>query len=324
MTLEISKFVSELNKRGPARSNLFLVEFGNIRGNVKQTNPLGALDPAVKGSFSEKDVMHNELNNHEMLTLFVQQVNIPETKLERHKQHSDRIPYDAPQDMSYGELNITFLCDQSMVHKHYFQEWMTNIINPSTHAHAFYNDYICNIVVKMFDTKGNLRNAVEFTECYPVSIADVDYAAGPSDKFVEFKVGFTYRLQFETQVTKSSFSSSFGAGDIEEGGAGIGEAANEFQSLLAGTGFEGIGNFIGQAGSGINGIASTIGGFARKGGAIVDAVITRPLDKVRGIQSTVGSTINKVQGVGAKGLSGTKDLGNVIPGAKNLLNVLKR
>lgn len=323
MTLEISRFVSELNKRGPARSNLFIVEFGEIRGKTKHTT-LGTVDPAMNGSYSEKDVMNKEMDDKELLALFVQSVDIPGMKIEKHKQDSDRIAYDAPHEMTFSELSITFLCDQSMTQKHYFQEWMANIINPATHAHAFYNDYICNIVVKMFDTKGNLRNIIEFTECYPVDIGDVQLSYGASDKFVEFKVGFTYRLMFETQVTKSTFTTSFGAADIEEGGAAIGAAASDFESLLAGTGFEGIGKFIGGVGSGINGVASTIGGFARKGGAMVDTLITNPISKVRGIQSTVSTTINKVTSVGAKGVSGSKDLGNIVPGAKNLLNVLKR
>lgn len=323
MTLSISEFVNDLNKKGPARSNLFIVEFGTIRGKVPQTT-LGTHDPAVNGSYSEKDVMGNELHDHQKLALYVQGVNVPGQKIEKHKQESDRIPYDSPTEISSSELSITFLCDQSMIQKHYFQEWMTNVINPASHAHAFYNDYIANIVVRMFDTKGNLRNIIEFTECWPIAIDDVDLAYGHSDKFIEFKVSFTYRLMFETQVTKTSFTTSFGAADIEEGGAGIAGAANDFQSLLAGTGFEGIGNFIGGIGSGINGIATTVGGIARRGGALVDTVITNPIAKVRGIQSTVSGTINKVATVGAKGQSGQKDLGNLIPGAKNLLNVLKR
>lgn len=323
MTLALSQFVSEMNKKGPARTNLFIVEFGTIRGKVKQ-NPLGAHDPAVKGSFAEKDVMHNEFASTEKLSLYVQSVTIPSQKIEKNKQESDRIPYDSPTDISFGELSIGFLCDQTMTQKHYFQEWMTNVINPSAHTHAFYDDYITNITVKMFDTKGNLRNIVEFTECYPISVDDVALEYGPADNFVEFKVNFTYRLMFETQVTRSSFTTSFGAGDIEEGGGAIGAATSDFQQLLAGTGFEGIGNFIGGIGAGINGVATTVGGIARRGGALVDTLITNPIAKVRGIESTVSGTINKVATVGAKGRSGTSDLGNIIPGAKNLLNVLKR
>lgn len=323
MTLEISQFVNEMNKRGPARSNLFIVEFGTIVGKIKY-NPFGAHDPAVKGSFEEKDVMHHEFADTQKLALFVQSVTLPDVKIEKTTQYSDRVPYDSPTDLTYGELSITFLCDQSMTQKHYFLEWMANIIDPSDYTHAFYNDYISNIVVRMFDTKGNLRNIIEFTECYPISVDNVALAYGHSDRFIEFKVNFTYRLMHETQVTKTSFTTSFGAGDIEEGGATIGAATSDFQSLLAGSGFEGIGNFIGGIGNGINGIATTVGGIARSGGALVDTVITNPIAKVRGIQSTVEGTINKVATVGAKGRSNSKDIGNIIPGAKNLLNVLKR
>ena len=323
MTLSLSAFVNELNTKGPARSNLFIVEFGSIVGKVKQ-EPLGAHDPAVNGSFSEKDVMGNEMHDTEKLALYVRSLSVPGWKIEKHEQTSDRIPYDSPGKFSFSEFTIDFLCDASMVQKHYFQEWMANVVDPSAHTHAFYNDYTTGIVIKMFDTKGTLRNVIELTECWPTAVDDISLAYGQADKFVEFKVTFAYRLMYETQVTKSSFTTSFGAGDIEEGGAAIGGAANEFQSLLAGTGFQGIGNFIGGIGTTVSGVATTVSGIAKRGGAIVDATITQPISKVRGIQSTVSTTINKVTGVGAKGISGTKDLRNVVPGAKNLLNVLKR
>lgn len=85
---------------------------------------------------------------------------------------------EMPYQRLFETVTMTFYMDNAMSIKLLFDSWMAAVINPDTRTANYYNDYITDINVTVFDVKDNSRYQVNMYQCYPKSIGAIqmDYA----------------------------------------------------------------------------------------------------------------------------------------------------
>lgn len=295
-SLSLSRFTELLNKEGFARTTLFIVEFGGVSASSVLSDPTGAVSSFITSSW-DANIMNNTFADRTNISLYVRDVNIPGSALEVKPWEIDRTPIDIPVNIKNAPLKISFMCDPAYNHRQYFQEWMDRVINPTTMTSGFYDDIVTNIKIKTFDVTGNAKSVMEIVECYPIDISDILLSYDAESSVVKFDVTFTYKLKYHRGVVGDNLS------QVEEELAKIasGKGVSDFEAALQG-----------------------IEGLAQRGSKFVDAVIGKPLQAVRNIQSRVSETINKVYTPIAKAKSGVIQSRTVVSGSKKLLNVLKR
>lgn len=120
MASSLERFISTVNKLGLAKTNLF---------NVEINTPRCIFDNYTGSSVSS------------LINLFCQTANFPPTNIGVRELRIAGPTYKRPYNIDYGGegIALTFLVDNSMDVKGYFDLWMRNIINPNE-FNAYYNE----------------------------------------------------------------------------------------------------------------------------------------------------------------------------------------
>ena len=380
-TINLEKFVSEISQASLATPNLFTIELQKIFPKIKRSGDMfvGAKSALAKDSWLKDNALtsiHASEDNVNKLSMYVKRVKIPGMTIEKTSVPLDKVPLDVPSSFNNNALSITFVCDSKFNQRHYFEQWMEQVYNPKNGSSGFYNDYIGSIVIRTFgragteygkiqalsNTKsGQLRpyicqNIVEFTECWPVSISDIDLEYGISKDVVTFDVTFTYRTQYSGQVTAAQNTVGFETSTNMSNNSTFAKHFNLEN-------YKGLAGFFSTANSTVN---SVVAGIQKPLGTIEGAVktgvgtINSAMNAVNGVVNTATDAVNSAVGIVAKPLNTinnavvgvttplnnafhgvssatnkiTQPLANIqgnvygvtqkVQGAKNILNVLKR
>jgi hypothetical protein len=86
---------------------------------------------------------------------------------------------EMPYQRLFETVPMTFYMDNSMSVKLLFDSWMAGVVDPGTRTMNYYNDYITDMSIIVYDTKDNSRYQVNLYQCYPKAIGAVqmDYAS---------------------------------------------------------------------------------------------------------------------------------------------------
>lgn len=98
-----------------------------------------------------------------------------------------KVPYQS----TYNEANMTFIVDDDMNTKLFFDLWQ-QIINPtSTFNFRYPKDYVTDISVTQYDVHGEVSYKAVMLNAYPISInaMDLDWS---SDSYHKLNVTFAY------------------------------------------------------------------------------------------------------------------------------------
>jgi hypothetical protein len=99
----------------------------------------------------------------------------------------EKLPYVT----TYGDIDLTFIVDDDMSQKKFFDAWMEKV-NPSfTHNFGFKDEYSSSIVINQYDVSGEISYSVELIDAYPISVnqLDLDWSSDGHHKLV---VTFAY------------------------------------------------------------------------------------------------------------------------------------
>jgi len=95
---------------------------------------------------------------------------------------------------SYVETNMTFLCtNNGMLEKRYFDEWMDNIIHPTSFDTNYYENYTKEIDLSIFTETNELVYFCTFYEAYPTLVSGISLNAAAKDDYAKINVTFSYR-----------------------------------------------------------------------------------------------------------------------------------
>jgi hypothetical protein len=143
---------------------------------------------------------------------------------------------------SYNDLDLTFIVDDDMNQKVFFDAWM-NFINPTYNYNFRYKgDYSTAITINQYDVTNQISYSINLYDAYPVSMnqMDLDWSA---DGYHKLNVTFAY-----TYYQNNSLQ-AYGMQLVD---AGLGF----FADTIGGLG----GNAIGGLGQAANALPNALGG----------------------------------------------------------------
>jgi hypothetical protein len=147
---------------------------------------------------------------------------------------------------TYGDIDMTFIVDDDMTQKIFFDAWL-NYINPLYNNNMRYKgDYSTVITVNQYDVTNQISYSVNLYDAYPISInqMDLDWS---SDGYHKLNVTFAYTYWQ---------NNSLQALGMELVDAGI----NAVNNIIGGLG----GNAVGAAGTGVNNLINDVASTFRR------------------------------------------------------------
>ena len=110
---------------------------------------------------------------------------------------------------TYDDITLAFHCNDDMLELKYFQDWMENMVDPSTNRVGFYNNYIGTITVHKLSKQLNKNNTTDenattlvtvINEAYPKRIEPLalDYSG---TGVMSLSVNFSYRNYHQKWVS---------------------------------------------------------------------------------------------------------------------------
>ena len=108
--------------------------------------------------------------------------------------------YGPPREMPYerlfaGDIDINFRLDDNMRIKTLFEEWLNIIVDPSSNNVTYYDDYICDLKIQIFNDQSGTSPVYEgvIVEVYPKQIDAIQLGFDQRDTYMKQKVGFAFR-----------------------------------------------------------------------------------------------------------------------------------
>ena len=79
---------------------------------------------------------------------------------------------DIPYGINYPPLNLSFLLDHNFSTRKYFEDWSQQVVNRSTRAMGYYDDYVRDIQIFVTDRNGIPVFGLKLHEAWPKNISD--------------------------------------------------------------------------------------------------------------------------------------------------------
>ena len=182
-------------------------------------------------------------SNRERFTFRCESAELPGRSLMTHDQKTYGPIEKYPYMNTYTDIDMTFIVDDDMSQKVFFDAWM-NYINPLYNNNMRYKgDYSTVITVNQYDVTNNISYSVNLYDAYPISMnqMDLDWSA---DGYHKLNVTFAY-----TYWQNNSLQ-ALGMQFVQAGVASVVDA-------LGGLG----GSASAGLGTGINGMLDGVSGF---------------------------------------------------------------
>lgn len=172
----LKNFRTEINRRGLAKPSRFEAQF-NI--------PAG-LGPGFSNITA---------NDVRLVSLFCEVSGLPQQSVGIRNQRIYGPAYPRPFGVEYGGdgLTMTFLIDQSMNVKAFFDAWISKIVDPFQYFVYYLNTYKTDITISQLDEKHNYVYSVILEDAFPRNVALVEVNHGTQNQVHKLNVTFVYR-----------------------------------------------------------------------------------------------------------------------------------
>lgn len=137
-----------------------------------------------------------------------------------------------PYATTYNDIDLTFMLDDTMNHKVFFDAWMNYISPDYTWNLRYKEDYATTITINQYDAQNQKSYSVDLYEAYPISINQLDLSWG-SEGYHKLNVTFAYTSW------KNNSLKNIGDDLLDLGVAGIIDYLNSDISADAATAIEG-------------------------------------------------------------------------------------
>jgi hypothetical protein len=96
-----------------------------------------------------------------------------------------------PYATTFNDIDLTFMLDDSMNHKVFFDAWMNYISPDYTWNLRYKEDYATTITINQYDAQNKKSYSVDLYEAYPISMNQLDLSWG-SEGYHKLNVTFAY------------------------------------------------------------------------------------------------------------------------------------
>jgi len=192
MSFNISEFSAQVNKRGLAKSNLFVAQItlGKAGGTALQNNMSGQIDTKE-------------------LRFYCRSAALPEISIGTTPVRSRTTgpSEQRPSTFEYPPLSTVFMVDSDFAVLKFFHRWVQEIVNYDVEAgyasetpdgripyeFGYKDDYVCTLEITVFSE--NLSNrfyTYKFTNAFPISVGSIQTAWENGAEVMPLPVTFVY------------------------------------------------------------------------------------------------------------------------------------
>lgn len=176
----LSKFQTEIRTRGVAKQNRFEV-FINPPSKILE------------------NARFRDIN---LVSLFCESASLPPIGIGVKQQRIYGPAYQRPSTLDYGGdgMAMTFLMDQQMDIKAFFDCWMAIIINPINYNVNYQSDYVSDIGIYQLNERNETTYSVLLTDAFPKSYNLLDVNNSSQNSMHKLSVNFVYRKAIPNHV----------------------------------------------------------------------------------------------------------------------------
>lgn len=169
--------------------------------NLARPNRFEVIIQAPKALTSERGI-----ENGRLVSLFCESANLPTKTISVKQQRIQGPAYQRPTGVDYGGdgITMTFLLDQQMVVKDFFDYWMEKIVTPYSYSVNYQDEYISMIRIYQLDQKDEATYGVVLFDAFPRSISQVELNHSSQNQVQKLNVTFAYR-KWEATTLRNSF-----------------------------------------------------------------------------------------------------------------------
>jgi hypothetical protein len=151
-----------------------------------------------------------------------------------------------PYQTTYNDVELTFIVDDDMSQKIFFDAWL-EWINPSlTYDMKYKGDYAVPVRINQYDVQNKISYSIDLIDAFPIAINEMDLDWS-SDTYHKMTVTFSYSKWKNNSVEALGMELlSAGIGNVVDKLGGLG---GNFTSTAMGIGLQGLtGNGVGYTG----------------------------------------------------------------------------
>lgn len=132
-------------------------------------------------------------NNDSRLLLSCEQVDLPGKLFSS----SELKIYSLDRKIPYGtfieDVTLTFRCSSDLAERKYFEEWQKIIQNETTLNYGFYDDYVTEIEILMYEKDSTPSYKVILYEAYPFSVFPIALQQDSTGTYNRQTVGIKFK-----------------------------------------------------------------------------------------------------------------------------------
>lgn len=172
----INDMVTKVNRFGVVRGNNYRVTFSGIVGNAD----------SVIGTPSGSEYSSR-------MSLSCESVSLPGRSLSTNEFKTIGVAREIPYERLFsGDVSMTFLFGRDMLERKIFETWMDFITNPINNRFSYYNEYIAEASIVLYDESDNPVYKVRIDEIYPKEISPVELS-NDSSEISKQTINFAFR-----------------------------------------------------------------------------------------------------------------------------------
>ena len=161
----ITDFISEVRKRGMARTNRYIVY--------------------IPFPTADNDTI-------KLASLFCESASLPGRNINTTAARTFGETREMPYERSYEPINLTFYVDTEMRIKYMFDKWMDMIVDPTRRTINYYDKFTRDMTVKSLTTNNQVPYVVNFFEAYPKTVSAIQLSSESKD-VMKINVTMVYR-----------------------------------------------------------------------------------------------------------------------------------
>ena len=157
----IMQFKAQMSA-GFARPNLFKVEIAKVKTSKQRLYQMSCFQAQIPGhnlATTDKDIAYRSIAYQKI----------------------------------FSDVILGFYVDGDLAQLKYWQEWIDQIIDPTTNHHRYYNDYISTVKITQVNRSGQPVATWTLHDAYPKQVDPVQLDYGTNDAIMTCNVTLTYR-----------------------------------------------------------------------------------------------------------------------------------
>jgi hypothetical protein len=171
-TFSLKQFHTQVRRTGLAKQNRFEIEF------------------PVPQLLQKRGIFQGRVVN-----LFCESTSLPPQSINIKQQRIYGPAYQRPFSSDYGGdgISMTFLLDQPMDIKAFFDAWLSIIVDPVQYYVHYQDDYVVPIKIKQLNEKDQVTYTAEIVDAFPRNYSMLEVNNASTNSVHKINVMFAYR-----------------------------------------------------------------------------------------------------------------------------------